>query len=198
MKKFQGRLLRAMVTILVCLVVLAVGRAAGRVFLSPSPVQTIQAQAPPSITSQPENTGVVYSIADGDTLTALDESGKKVRIRLLGIDAPEISHGSTPADCGGPEAKEALSAMVTEGDSVTWVTDPISDPVDVYGRVLAYISTADINDLGLMLLEQGRVEAWVPKGEPYPTRWGQYVSAQKTAQMAGEGSWSQCQTLGRD
>ena len=34
-------------------------------------------------------TGKVIKIADGDTVTIVDDSGKKHRIRLAGIDAPE-------------------------------------------------------------------------------------------------------------
>ena len=33
--------------------------------------------------------GRVIKIADGDTVTIVDNSGKKHRIRLMGIDAPE-------------------------------------------------------------------------------------------------------------
>ena len=34
----------------------------------------------------------VTSVYDGDTLTALD-NGKKIRVRLVGIDSPEMSRG---------------------------------------------------------------------------------------------------------
>ena len=33
--------------------------------------------------------GKVVKVADGDTVTIMDDSGKKHRIRLAGIDAPE-------------------------------------------------------------------------------------------------------------
>ena len=33
--------------------------------------------------------GKVVKIADGDTVSIVDDSGKKHRIRLMGIDAPE-------------------------------------------------------------------------------------------------------------
>jgi len=38
----------------------------------------------------------VDRVSDGDTLTAMTENGTKLRIRLLGIDAPEIAHGDEP------------------------------------------------------------------------------------------------------
>jgi micrococcal nuclease len=140
--------------------------------------------------------GTVYSVADGDTLTVLSD-GRKVKIRVLGIDAPEIAHGAEPADCGGPQAAAAASTMLPVGSPVTWATDPISDQKDVYGRVLAYVATSDIPDVGLALIEQGLVEAWVPSGEPHPTRWGGYIAAQRTAHDGDVGSWAACRTLGR-
>ena len=33
--------------------------------------------------------GTVIRVADGDTITIVDDSGKKYRVRLMGIDAPE-------------------------------------------------------------------------------------------------------------
>jgi endonuclease YncB( thermonuclease family) len=35
----------------------------------------------------------IERVSDGDTITALTSEGTKLRIRLLGIDAPEIPHG---------------------------------------------------------------------------------------------------------
>jgi|SaaInlStandDraft_6_1057023.scaffolds.fasta_scaffold584837_1 endonuclease YncB( thermonuclease family) len=36
--------------------------------------------------------GKVFKVADGDTVTIVDDSGKNHRIRLMGIDAPEQNH----------------------------------------------------------------------------------------------------------
>ncbi|MDR0849412.1 MAG: thermonuclease family protein [Propionibacteriaceae bacterium] len=140
--------------------------------------------------------GTVYSVADGDTLTILVD-GEKVKIRLLGVDAPEVAHGADPAGCGGKEASAALKDMLPKGTQVSYVTDPVADQVDSYGRVLAYVSTADIPDAGLAMIEQGYAEAWIPKGEPNPERWSDYVKAQKDAQKNSVGSWATCDHIGR-
>ena len=38
----------------------------------------------------------VERVSDGDTIIALTSEGTKLRIRLLGIDAPEVPHGKKP------------------------------------------------------------------------------------------------------
>lgn len=57
--------------------------------------------------------GFVVSIADGDTLTVLDDSKHQEIIRLASIDAPELSHGaSQPGQPYSRRAKDALAALV--------------------------------------------------------------------------------------
>ncbi len=51
-------------------------------------------------------TGKVIKVADGDTLTLLTDSNKKIRIRLAGIDAPERKQPF------GNSAKEILAKLV--------------------------------------------------------------------------------------
>jgi endonuclease YncB( thermonuclease family) len=56
--------------------------------------------------------GVVKKVADGDTLTVVIRDGTKFRVRLYGIDAPEIRHEKKPGQPYGKEAKAALMGMV--------------------------------------------------------------------------------------
>lgn len=50
--------------------------------------------------------GLVVGVADGDTVTILDASNTQLKIRLMGIDAPEKKQPF------GNKSKEALSALV--------------------------------------------------------------------------------------
>lgn len=50
----------------------------------------------------------VERVSDGDTLIAITDNGTKLRIRLIGIDAPEISHGEKPGQPFGEEARDYL------------------------------------------------------------------------------------------
>ena len=91
--------------------------------------------SPPSLTS-----ARVAHLADGDTLTAITAHGP-VRVRLLGIDAPELTgtRFGHPT-CGGRAAAIHLRALAPPGTGVRLITDPASgDTRDTYHRLLAYV-----------------------------------------------------------
>ena len=157
------------------------------------PAQTASPTADPSGTTV---TGQVTTVADGDTFTIATAAGK-TRIRLLGIDAPEVAHNGTPAACGADLAAESLKNMLPIGTSVTVTLSVISDHQDQYGRTLGFASTNSIDDVALTLLQEGMVEAWLPAGQPHPERWDLYIQTQHTAQQANIGAWSMCDQLGR-
>ena len=80
--------------------------------------------------------GKVVSVHDGDTLTLLHGKGKKTKIRLEGIDAPEIGQPF------GDASRQALDDLVF-GRVVTIV--PVT--VDRYGRTIGrvLIDRFDVN-----------------------------------------------------
>ncbi len=53
----------------------------------------------------------VIRVYDGDTITAL-ENGKKIRIRLVGIDSPEMSRGKKPGQPFCQKSQKYLSWLV--------------------------------------------------------------------------------------
>jgi len=92
--------------------------------------------------------GVIATVvhaADGDTLDVDIPDGRRnrTRIRLWGVDCPEIAHGKGEADAYfGPEAAAFVRAQVV-GRRVKLVLDPIHPPRDKYGRLLAYVYLVD-------------------------------------------------------
>ncbi len=140
--------------------------------------------------SSNERSEVVSRVVDGDTINV---RGEPDTVRILGIDAPELSTN----ECGAVSAKERLEELIPNGMKITLVFDSVSDHTDRYGRTLAYVETAENNDVGKQLIAQGYVEAWVPAGEPKPTRWKDYKSAEEAAKKDKVGSWNNCQTVGR-
>ena len=90
-------------------------------------------------------TGVVSRVVDGDTVW-VNAGGELLKIRITGIDAPEI------CQAGGPQAREVLRRR-TYGQTVTL----ISRRHDDYGRLLARVELQG-EDLGRWMVSQGH--AW--------------------------------------
>lgn len=77
----------------------------------------------------------VVSVADGDTLT-VSSRGKKEKLRLCGIDAPEVAHGSKAGQPLGKEATQKLRSLVGNAGNEVIVV-PIEK--DRYGRTVAEV-----------------------------------------------------------
>lgn len=138
----------------------------------------------------------VQHIADGDTFTARDAAGVRVRVRVLGIDAPEAATDDKPAECGAGQARAALASLLTVGAPVTLELDPKTEPTDRYGRRLAYVA-ANGRDVGAELIANGMAAAWQPRSAATHARADRYRAAQNAAQEAHAGLWATCTSIGR-
>jgi endonuclease YncB( thermonuclease family) len=78
----------------------------------------------------------VGCVLDGDTFDVTACGGGAERIRLLGINAPEIEHAPDPEECFGDEGSDELKRIIS-GQEVTLTFD--SDCLGVFGRTLAYV-----------------------------------------------------------
>lgn len=137
----------------------------------------------------------VTHVADGDTLAGVDAAGQRVRVRLLGIDAPELAHAGEPGECGATDARRELEQLVLH-QVITLTDDPRAHRIDRYGRRLAYVDVAGV-DVALHQLEAGYAAAWYPRGEPRPARHASYRDAQQAARRADAGAWASCPRIGR-
>lgn len=134
-------------------------------------------------------------VADGDTFSGLSAAGERVRVRLLGIDAPEVAHDGGPAECGATDARSALQRLVLH-QRVSLAYDPRADRIDRYGRRLAYADVAGV-DVAVHQLAAGYAAAWYPRNEPRPARHASYLDAEQLARTAHAGAWASCPRLGR-
>ncbi|KIA72679.1 hypothetical protein ANMWB30_24470 [Arthrobacter sp. MWB30] len=145
------------------------------------------------------------STIDGDTIKVErhDDSGASapITIRLLGLDAPEAKA------CGGPEATQYLTSLLTPGETVDVLYDSTADKIDRYDRTLAYIQRdidpneplgASGEDVGILLAQTGNAEAWFPKSEPKPDRFDAYLNLNNFAEHQKLGAYARCGTVGRN
>jgi len=92
----------------------------------------------------------VITVIDGDTLKL--EGGR--RLRVLGINAPELAHGGSSSEALGPEAKRAAEAFIAAaGRRVRIAVE--AQAQDKYGRLLAHVYGARGQSLGAALVRQG-------------------------------------------
>ena len=116
-----------------------------------------------------------YAI-DGDTFI----TSKNERIRILGIDAPEI---------GRPFADEAKKFLDDNIEDKTLQLKIMSDtPLDVYGRTLAVVKNYKGN-VAILLLSAGLARVDILDDSPIDRY--RYDEAEKTAKTRKVGIWSE-------
>ncbi len=125
----------------------------------------------------------VERVSDGDTVTALTSEGTKLRLRLLGIDAPETPHGGKPGQPYGEEARDYLDNLIG-GKTVR---------VDAYGpdeykRVLAVVWDEQIN-VNLLMVAMGYAEVY--RGAPCQVYCRELEDAEAKARRDRVGMWTQ-------
>ena len=122
--------------------------------------------------------GRVVSVADGDTITVLDDTNTQHKIRLTGIDAPEKRQAF------GNVSRQSLADMVAgQSVAVEWVK------ADRYGRKLGKVLLAGL-DCNLVQVKRGL--AWHYKQyqrEQSPTDQQSYAAAEIEARAAKLGLW---------
>jgi micrococcal nuclease len=122
---------------------------------------------------------VVKAVIDGDTITVSTFG----RVRLLGIDAPETSHGLDTAAPFGKEARDRLTSLVLH----RWVRLETEGAThDIYNRHLAYVVTEDGQCVNTVLVREGlaRVSA-----REALARLDELKNAESEAQRFRRGMW---------
>lgn len=125
--------------------------------------------------------GLVATVLDGDTLILTD--GR--RVRLLGIDAPEIAHHNRPGEPLGEKARLFLKKQA-EGKRVQLRYD--MQHQDKYDRLLAHVYLEDAQNLNILMLQEGLAYArfeW-----PNMTYAEQYYAIEQRARQQNHGIWS--------
>ena len=97
---------------------------------------------------------IVKRVIDGDTLDVMIDQGfrnyREERLRVLGIDTPELSRGNDESKALGLRAKNRVEELC--GDAEVIIR---TEKGDSFGRWLATITLHDGRDLGTLLIREG-------------------------------------------
>jgi micrococcal nuclease len=96
-----------------------------------------RAELPPATTP----VALVERVVDGDTVVVRVD-GRSVKVRLIGVDAPESADPRKPVERFAHESAAFLRRLV-EGKHVRLAYEPAGAKVDRYGRTLAYLYRVD-------------------------------------------------------
>ncbi|PIB92615.1 thermonuclease family protein [Caulobacter sp. FWC2] len=113
------------------------------------------------------------TVHDGDTLRCGQD-----RIRLFGVDAPEVRRGSAAAEPLAYEARDLL-AKLTRGRVGCRVVAQ-----DRYGRSVARCWSSASPDINAAMIRSGLTTEWRAYSK------GAYAAAQDEARAAGRGFWA--------
>lgn len=124
--------------------------------------------------------GVVANVIDGDTLVLRDSR----RIRLLGINTPEIAHRRQPGEPLGEQAKHYLDTLVR--DKRVRLRYDLQHH-DHYHRLLAHLYLEDGEDINALLLQKGFARAFFLW--PNMASAAHYYALEKSARKHRRGIW---------
>ncbi|MBI3343300.1 MAG: thermonuclease family protein [Gammaproteobacteria bacterium] len=127
----------------------------------------------------------VAHVHDGDTVMLSD--GRK--LRLIGIDTPELSRDGRPAEPLAEEAAAALRKLLADQTTIGLRLD--AEPRDHYQRSLAHLFLQDGRSVEVWLLERGLATLFIVP----PNVWNMscYIAAEQHARDAGRGLWARAE-----
>lgn len=127
-------------------------------------------------------------VVDGDTLVVKDDAGTQHKVRLIGIDTPEVVDPRRPVECFGKQASAYMKKLLQGTTKLELQSDSTQGDLDKYGRWLRYVYLPDGRMANLIMLSEGYAYEYTYK-VPYQE---QYVfkTAQQKAQEEKKGLWA--------
>lgn len=153
----------------------------------------------PAFSVSASEKAVVKKISDGDTITVLS-GGSTIKIRLIGIDAPESRQNQKALkDSGrsgndieailaqGKQATAFLKSVLQKGDTVSLEFDSVR--FDKYGRTLAYVYLSDGRMLNDLMISSGYASPMtIPPNVKYK---GLFLKSYQNARDKKKGLWAE-------
>jgi endonuclease YncB( thermonuclease family) len=158
----------------------------------PAATTTSSSGLSPYYSSLPSNAEkvTVRNVYDGDTLTLSDER----RVRLLGIDTPEIKEKQAMSQ----EAKAHTKNLCGNGQSI-WISfegESKENREDHYGRLLAFVWVQKDGQYLCVnegILAVGLANAYVPNSSTKLHNWDKMLALQSQARENHRGIWQSFQ-----
>jgi micrococcal nuclease len=138
-----------------------------------------------SATAEGSLKGMVTVVYDGDTVRVRLADRKDERVRLIGVDTPELDDAREQVRLMAFLAKRYTFSRLFQS-TVELLPGP--EKRDVYGRLLAYIRMADGEMFNETLVREGYAYAYLkfPFDEAWKTR---LKDAESAARRSGKGLW---------
>jgi micrococcal nuclease len=133
-------------------------------------------------------TARVDRVVDGDTFIAVHR-GELVRVRLIGVDAPESVRPGYPVECWGHEASAVLTLLLPVGTRVT-AAYQAGGRRDRYGRDLWDVWLPDGRFLQGALVRTGATEAYPYR--PQVAHAAYLETVETRARARDVGLWGHC------
>jgi micrococcal nuclease len=130
-------------------------------------------------------TARIAHVTDGDTVALTNGN----RVRLVQIDTPEVYFG---AECYGRQASAITKRLLPPGTRVRLLSEPRTDSVDRYGRLLRYVIRArDGLNVNVRLVAVGAAAPYF-----YDGRRGRYAGLLERLALRARahrlGLWGRC------
>jgi micrococcal nuclease len=142
---------------------------------------------PPSKSSAYPQKGLVTAVYDGDTIKVKFENGMSRRVRLIGIDAPEMDVIGEDAKFKAFMSKRFAFFHLYRKEIKLSYDQEIED---TYGRLLAYVRTEEEGLFNKFILEQGFASVFL--AFPFRTDYRkEFMEAETVAKRTSRGIWHQ-------
>lgn len=152
-----------------------------------APLLTASFPISPSPTSIDSNEWhQVLRVVDGDTVET-EINGREEKVRLIGVDTPEVVDGRKTVQCFGQEASEKAKTVL-EGKMVKLEADPATGDRDRYSRLLRYIFLEDGSHFNRLMITEGYATEYT-YNLPYKYQ-SEFRQAESEAKEAKRGLWA--------
>lgn len=129
----------------------------------------------------------VVKVIDGDTLD-VSIDGKTQRLRLIGIDTPEVVDPRKPVQCFGKEASSKAKETLS-GKKVYLESDITQGDKDTYNRLLRYVYLEDGTFFNKLMIAEGYAHEYTHDSNPYKYQ-EEFKNAEWEARENSRGLWS--------